>query len=220
MLNTILTTPATFTSFMLCLGTALILGVLTSLVFSYKHRLSSSLAFTLVILPVAMCMVIMMINGNLGLAVSVAGSFTLVRFRSIAGTGREISAIFVDMALGVITGMGYLGIAAVFFAVVAVTALVLTVLHFGEGIFEKMLKVTLPDNYDYSTLFDDVFAKYGIKASIERIKTTNLGSLIEVTYRISLPDSNIPKAFLDDIRAKNANLEVQIFSASELTERL
>lgn len=220
MLNSILSTPVSFVSFMLCLGTALVLGVLTSIVFSYKHRLSSSLSFTLVILPVAMCMVIMMINGNLGLAVSVAGSFTLVRFRSIAGTGREISAIFVDMALGVITGMGYLGIAAVFFAVVAVTALALTVLHFGEGMFEKMLKVTLPDSYDYTDLFDDVFRKYGITASIERIKTTNLGSLIEVTYLISLPDSNLPKAFLDDIRAKNANLEVQISSAAELTERL
>ena len=107
MLNSILTSPITLPGLLICLGCALILGVLTALVFSFKTRISTSLALTLAVLPVAMCMVVVMINGNLGIAVAVAGGFTLVRFRSIAGTGREISAVFIVMTLGVITGMGY-----------------------------------------------------------------------------------------------------------------
>ncbi len=213
MLNSIISTPLTLTGLLMTLGCSLITGILTALVFSWKEKLSSSLALTLAVLPVTMSMVVMLINGNLGTAVAVAGGFTLVRFRSIAGTGREISAVFTVMALGVICGTGYMGIALIFFAVIAVLVLALTALHFGENRNEKLLKVTMPENYDYTNLLDDVFAKHNIKASIEKIKTTNMGSLIDVTYKATLPEATLTKQMLDDIRTRNGNLSVMVCSS-------
>lgn len=220
MLNSILTTPVTFTGLILTLLGALVFGTLSALVFSWRKPLSSSLSVTLVVLPVAMSMVVVMINGNLGMAVAVAGGFTLVRFRSIAGTGKEISAVFVVMTLGVICGMGYLGIAAIFFAVIALLVIVLTLLHFGEGRNEKLLRVTIPEDYDYEGLLDDVFAKYNMKATVDSVRTTNMGSLIDVTYRVTLPGDTVPKAMLDEVRARNGNLGVLVRSTATDREQL
>lgn len=220
MLNSILTTPVTFTGLILTLLGALVFGTLSALVFSWRKPLSSSLSVTLVVLPVAMSMVVVMINGNLGMAVAVAGGFTLVRFRSIAGTGKEISAVFVVMTLGVICGMGYLGIAAIFFAVIALLVIVLTLLHFGEGRNEKLLRVTIPEDYDYEGLLDDVFAKYNMKATVDSVRTTNMGSLIDVTYRVTLPGDTVPKAMLDEVRVRNGNLGVLIRSTATDREQL
>ncbi len=220
MLNSILTTPVTFTGLIITLAGSLVMGILTALVFSYKNRLSASLSVTLAVLPVAMSMVTIMINGNLGIAVAVAGGFTLVRFRSIAGNGREISAVFTVMTLGVTCGMGYIGMAAIFFAVVAVLVFALTALHFGEKRGEKLLRVTIPEDYDYVGLFDDVFKKYGITASVEKIKTTNMGSLIDVTYRVTLPGDTLTKNMLDEIRARNGNLCVMVCNYSQAREQL
>lgn len=220
MLNSILTTPVTFTGLILTLLGALVFGTLSALVFSWRKPLSSSLSVTLVVLPVAMSMVVVMINGNLGMAVAVAGGFTLVRFRSIAGTGKEISAVFVVMTLGVICGMGYLGIAAIFFAVIALLVIVLTLLHFGEGRNEKLLRVTIPEDYDYEGLLDDVFAKYNMKATVDSVRTTNMGSLIDVTYRVTLPGDTVPKAMLDEVRTRNGNLGVLVRSTATDREQL
>lgn len=220
MLNSILTTPVTFTGLILTLLGALVFGTLSALVFSWRKPLSSSLSVTLVVLPVAMSMVVVMINGNLGMAVAVAGGFTLVRFRSIAGTGKEISAVFVVMTLGVICGMGYLGIAAIFFAVIALLVIVLTLLHFCEGRNEKLLRVTIPEDYDYEGLLDDVFAKYNMKATVDSVRTTNMGSLIDVTYRVTLPGDTVPKAMLDEVRARNGNLGVLVRSTATDREQL
>ena len=220
MLNSIFTTPITLAGLLITLAGSLILGILTALVFSYKNRLSSSLSLTLAVLPVAMSMVTLMINGNLGIAVAVAGGFTLVRFRSIAGTGREISAVFTVMTLGVTCGMGYLGMAVIFFAVVAILVFALTALHFGEKRNEKLLRVTLPEDYDYVGLFDDVFQKYGVTASIDKIKTTNMGSLIDVTYRVCLPGETMTKEMLDEIRTRNGNLSVMVANYEAEREKL
>ena len=220
MLNCLLTTPITISELIIILAGALILGILTALVFSYKGRMSSSLSITLAILPVAMSMIVVMINGNLGIAVAVAGGFTLVRFRSIAGTGREISAVFTVMTLGVICGMGYIGIAVIFFVFIAVLVIVLSLLHFGEKEHEKLLRITIPESYDYTGLFDDIFCKYGVKAAIEKIKTTNMGSLIDVTYKISLHGDTMPKEMLDEIRIQNGNLCVMITNYEAEREQL
>ncbi len=220
MLNSILTTPVTFTGLIITLAGSLVMGILTALVFSYKNRLSASLSVTLAVLPVAMSMVTIMINGNLGIAVAVAGGFTLVRFRSIAGNGREISAVFTVMTLGVTCGMGYIGMAAIFFAVVAVLVFALTALHFGEKRGEKLLRVTIPEDYDYVGLLDDVFKKYNITASVEKIKTTNMGSLIDVTYKVTLPGDTLTKNILDEIRARNGNLCVMVCNYSQSREQL
>ena len=220
MLNSILTSPITLPGLLVTLAGALILGILTALVFSYKSRLSASLSLTLAVLPAAMSMVTVMVNGNLGIAVAVAGGFTLVRFRSIAGTGREISAVFTVMTLGVTCGMGYLGMAVIFFAVIASLVLALTALHFGEKRHEKLLRVTLPESYDYEGLLNDIFKKYGITASIDRIKTTNMGSLIDVTYRVTLPGETLSKEALDEIRTRNGNLTVMVTNYETAREQL
>ena len=220
MLNSILTVPVNITGLLVTLLGALILGILTAMVFSFKSRISPSLSLTLVVLPIAMSMVVLMVNGSLGTAVAVAGGFTLVRFRSIAGTGREIAAVFTVMTLGVILGMGYLVIAVIFFAAVALLVLALTAMGFGEQKNEKLLKITIPENYDYSELFRDIFEKYGVKASVDRIKTTNLGTLIDVTYIVSLPHGIIEKEMLDELRTRNGNLSIQMMNYEAERERL
>ncbi len=220
MLNSILSTPLTLPGLIVTLIGSLVLGILTALVFSFKNKLSSSLSLTLAILPVAMSMVVIMINGNLGVAVAVAGGFTLVRFRSIAGTGREISAVFTVMTLGVICGMGYVGIAALFFVVIAALVLTLTALGFGQKKHEKLLRITIPEDYDYTGLFDEIWGKYGVRAQIAKIKTTNMGSLIDVSYKVTLPGETISKQMLDDIRAKNGNLGVMISNYEDEREKL
>ncbi|MCR5522714.1 MAG: DUF4956 domain-containing protein [Clostridia bacterium] len=219
-LNSILTTPITATGLLICLGCALLLGVLSALVFSYKSRNSASLSITLALLPMAMAMVVMMVNGNLGVAIAVAGGFTLVRFRSIAGTGREICAVFINMTLGVITGMGYIGIAAIFFVLVAAANIVLVSIGFGGRKKEKLLRITIPEDYDYAGLFDDIFKKNNITAGIHKIKTTNMGSLIDVTYRITLEGETVSKEMIDEIRQRNGNLGVMVSTFAEEREQL
>ena len=220
MLESILTSPITISQILICLGSALVGGFLMALVFMYKSRSSASFSITIAVLPITMAMVVMVINGNLGVAVAVAGGFALVRFRSIAGTGREISAVFIDMTLGVILGMGYIGIAGIFFVIMAALVLILTAANFGAHTHDKLLKITIPEDYDYTDLFDDVFRKYGIRASIEKIKTTNMGSLIDVTYRITMPGETVSKEMLNDLRARNANLSIIITNADHAKEML
>ena len=216
MLNSIIETPITLPSLLICLAAAMILGVLTAAVFLYRSRHSASFALTLALLPMAVAVVIMLVNGNIGTGVAVAGAFALVRFRSVPGTAREIAAIFTAMALGLALGMGYLGIAVIFFVLAALFTLVLTAVNFGAAPrTEKQLKITIPENYNYEGLFDDVFQNYQIQAGLERIRTTNMGTLFELTYHASCPGGRIPKEFLDELRARNGNLTIVVGDVME-----
>jgi uncharacterized membrane protein YhiD involved in acid resistance len=210
MLNTIITTtPVTGSVFAICMIASILLGVLNSLVFSFRSEHSRSFSLTLALLPMTICIVIMMVNGNIGAGVAVAGAFTLVRFRSIPGTAKEIAAIFTAMAIGLTVGMGYIGISVIFFVLDAILVIVLTVINFGSSsVTDKQLRITLPENFDYNGLFDETFAKYTKKAELIRIRTTNMGTLYELTYRVALPNQEIPKDFIDEIRSKNGNLNV------------
>lgn len=211
MLNNIITIPMTLPTLVICLITAVSLGILTALVFSFRNHQSKSFTLTLALLPMAICVVIMMVNGNIGAGVAVAGAFTLVRFRSIPGTAREISAIFIDMAIGLIIGMGYVGIAVIFFLFSSALTILLTIVNFGNpSRVEKQLKITIPENFDYNGLFDEVLEKYTVRAEMEQVRTTNMGTLFELTYRIVLPDRQIPKEFLDELRARNGNLNIAV----------
>jgi len=220
MLNTIISNPITITELIMCLLVALFLGIFIAIIFSYKNKFSSSLSITLAIIPMAMAMITILINGNLGMAVAVAGGFTLVRFRSIKGTGREVSAIFVAMSIGAICGMGYIVMAVIFFVLVAFAVIILTYIDFGGSNNKKSLRITIPENYDYEHLFDDVFKKYGVSGELVKIKTTNLGSLIDVTYQIDMKNKTVSKPMLDDIRSLNANLCVLVSEFEEEREIL
>lgn len=209
MLNSILGTELTLTSFLICTGVSLLLGVGTALVAGYRSRSTQSLAITLAILPAVVQAVIMLVNGSIGAGIAVAGAFSLVRFRSAPGTAREIAAIFLAMAIGLATGMGYVGLAALLFLILAGAMLALTALRFGQKEDAgRILKITIPEDLDYDGLFDDLFERYTIAHTLEKVKTTNMGTLYELRYRITLRQEPVPKVFLDELRCRNGNLNI------------
>lgn len=203
MLDSILTSGLTLPAFLICTAASLILGLLTALVCMYRQRCSRGFAVTLAILPAMVQMVILLVNGNIGAGVAVAGAFSLVRFRSVPGTAREIGAI------GLATGMGYVALAAIFFAIVAAALLALTAMSFGDrSPRERLLKITIPEDLDYDGSFDDIFRQYTFSHTLERVKTTNMGTLYELQYHITLKEAQVPKAFLDALRCRNGNLNI------------
>lgn len=209
MLNSILGTELTLTSFLICTGVSLLLGMGTALVAGYHSRSTQSLAVTLAILPAVVQAVIMLVNGSIGAGIAVAGAFSLVRFRSAPGTAREIAAIFLAMAIGLATGMGYVGLAALLFLILAGAMLALTVLRFGQKEDAgRILKITIPEDLDYDGLFDDLFERYTTAHTLEKVKTTNMGTLYELRYRITLRQEPVPKVFLDELRCRNGNLSI------------
>lgn len=209
MLNSILGTELTLTSFLICTGVSLLLGVGTALVAGYRSRSTQSLAVTLAILPAVVQAVIMLVNGSIGAGIAVAGAFSLVRFRSAPGTAREIAAIFLAMAIGLATGMGYVGLAALLSLILAGAMLALTVLRFGQKEDAgRILKITIPEDLDYDGLFDDLFERYTTAHTLEKVKTTNMGTLYELRYRITLRQEPVPKVFLDELRCRNGNLNI------------
>ena len=209
MLDSILTSGLTLPTFLICTAASLILGLLTALVCMYRQRCSRGFAVTLAILPAMVQMVILLVNGNIGAGVAVAGAFSLVRFRSVPGTAREIGAIFLAMAIGLATGMGYVALAVIFFVIVAAALLALTAMSFGDrSPRERLLKITIPEDLDYEGLFDDLFAQYTTSHTLVRVKTSNMGTLYELEYRVTLRSESIPKEFLDALRCRNGNLNI------------
>ena len=188
MLESILASGITLPAFLICTAVSLVLGIATALISMYRTKCSQSFAVTLAVLPAIVQIVIMLVNGNVGAGVAVAGAFSLVRFRSVPGTAREIGVIFLAMALGLATGMGYVVLAAVFFVVIAAVLFLLTKLGFGtRRTDERLLRITIPENLDYDCLFDDLFATYTTAHTLERVKTANMGTLYELQYRGRCP---------------------------------
>jgi len=209
-LNSIISsTGITVSSFFICTAVSLVLGLGAAFLAMYKAKYSRSFVLTLAALPAMVQIVIMMVNGNIGAGVAVAGAFGLIRFRSAPGSAKEIGLVFLATAIGLATGMGYVVIAAVFFAVIAVFLLMLTVVGFGASAAdERELKITIPENLDYDGLFDDLFAKYTRSAELDRVKTANMGTLYELSYKVVLQDASRTKAFLDELRTRNGNLNI------------
>ncbi len=209
MLDSIVTSSLTLPVFLLCTGVSLLLGLGCAFLCRYKTHASQSFMLTLAMLPAVVQTVIMLVNGNLGAGVAVAGAFGLVRFRSAPGTAREIGMIFLAMGIGLATGMGCVVLAAVFFIIMALFVLVLTALHLGsENEHMRELKITIPETLDYDGLFDDLFQKYTRSAELRKVKTSNMGTLYELDYAVVLRDEKMPKAFLDELRCRNGNLNI------------
>lgn len=203
------TNGLTLQAFAVCTAVSLLLGIGTAGLCMYKSRYTQSFVLTLAMLPAAVQMVILLVNGNVGAGVAVAGAFGLVRFRSAPGTAKEIGMIFLAMTIGLATGMGYVGLAIAFFAVMAAFLLALHTIRFGAGDEqERELKITIPETLDYEGLFDDLFAAYTTSARLDRVKTTNMGTLYELDYRVVLKDAQPSKAFLDALRCRNGNLNI------------
>ena len=209
MFNSLISPAITLFSFLACMATAIVLGVLTALVFSFRSRHSSSFTLALALLPAAVTMVIIMVNGNVGAGLAVAGTFALVRFRSAQGTAREIVGLFLSMSIGLVCGMGYIYVAMLYFVIMAAFVLLLTLVKFGErNSGSRMLKITIPETLDYDGLFDDIFAQYTRRCTLTRVKTSNMGTLYELEYAVLLPEDVPPKAFLDALRCRNGNLNI------------
>ena len=198
--------------FLLCLGISLLLGLIMTAAYMFKNEYTKSFLLTLALLPAVVCVVIMMVNGNIGAGVAVAGAFSLVRFRSAPGSAKEIVTIFLAMGTGLIAGMGYLGFAVLFTVVMCVMLLVYNFAvdtAMGQAT-NKTLKITIPEDLDYSGAFDDIFAEYTKKYELVKVKTTNMGSMFRLTYNVTLKDAAKEKQMIDRIRERNGNLEIMI----------
>ncbi len=213
--STLTTTAATLslTDFLIPVAASFIIGLVLALVHMFRNRYSKSFVATLAILPAIVCVVIMAVNGNIGAGVAVAGAFSLVRFRSAPGTAREIGALFLAMTTGLLTGMGYIMYATVFAAITGLVILIYQAIGFGDNKAEanrKSLRITIPEDLDYTGVFDEVFAKYTKDHKLVSSKTSNMGSMFKLTYDVTLKDPGEEKEFIDKLRCRNGNLEISI----------
>lgn len=200
-------------TFLLCMGVSLLLGLMLCGMTMWRSRFSRSLIVTLAILPAVVCVVILMVNGNVGTGVAVAGAFNLVRFRSAPGSAREIGALFVAMGTGLLTGMGYLGYGVLFTLILGGAMMLYNTISIrpgAGGIKECTLHITIPEDLDYVGVFDPVLAKYTSRYSLTQVKTTNMGSLLRLTYDLTLKDPARQKSFIDQLRLRNGNLEISL----------
>lgn len=221
MLNTIfggifdsqLTSVISVWDFLLCLAVSLLVGLLLAGMYTYKNRYTKGFLVTLATLPAVVCVVIMMVNGNIGTGVAVAGAFSLVRFRSAPGTAKEIGALFLAMCTGLIAGMGYLAYAVLFAVILGGVMLLYSKFDFGAKKNEekyKVLHITIPEDLDYTGVFDEIFDEYTVSHELVQVKTTNMGSLFKLTYHLTLNHQESEKELIDKLRCRNGNLEISV----------
>ncbi len=208
-------------AFVVCVATALALGLLNSWILSLYGKSSKSFTITLALIPAVVCVIIMMVNGNIGTGVAVAGAFSLVRFRSVPGSAREIGGIFISMGAGISLGMGYIGFAVLFVAIVSLFGFVLSKMGFGgHDENSSLLKITIPEDLNYTQIFDDLFATYTKSAVLKAVKTSNMGSMYKLKYTVEFVHPSVQKEFMDAIRMRNGNLEVAICDDVTSTQEL
>ena len=203
-------TPMTF---LLCIGCALLVGLFMAFAYRFHSRCTKSFTVTLAVLPAVVCVVIMMVNGNVGTGVAVAGAFSLVRFRSAPGSAREISALFVAMGAGLIAGMGYLAYAVLFALIMGIVMIIYNCFDFGakkQTAAYKILNITIPEDLDYSQVFDQVLDQYTRTHELVKVKTTNMGSMFRLTYEVEMRKDANEKEMLDQLRCRNGNLEITV----------
>ena len=206
---------------LLCTVVSVALGVLIAVIYMQQGNYSKNFVVTLAMMPVLVQVVIMLVNGNVGTSVAVLGTFGLVRFRSVPGTSREIANIFFAMAVGLATGMGYITFAVAMVVVVGGMFLILGKTSFGERKYdEKDLRITIAEDLDYTDIFEDIFQEYTSKCSLEQVKTTNLGSMYELRYHITLKDAKKEKEMIDQLRCRNGNLTIICGKRSTFQEEL
>lgn len=199
--------------FLLCIGISLLIGIFLAAVYTYKNKYTKSFLVTLATLPAVVCVVIMMVNGNVGAGVAVAGAFSLVRFRSAPGTAKEIGTIFLAMGAGLIAGMGYLAYAVLFALVLGLITVLYQAIGFGaKGCAgkERTLRITIPEDLDYPGVFDDLLQEYTSSYALSSVKTVNMGSLFKLTYDVAMKDLSLEKELIDKLRCRNGNLEISI----------
>lgn len=198
-------------SFLICIAVSLAIGFFLAWAYSYKSRHTSSFLLTVALLPAIVCVVIMMVNGNIGAGIAVAGAFSLVRFRSVPGTAKEIATIFLAMGTGLITGMGYLGYAVVFALILGCLMVAFNLILTGKTDNSPyVLRIMVPEDLNYTELFEEPLEKYTDSHNLTAVKTANMGSLYRLTYDIQLKKDHSEKELIDSLRERNGNLEIGI----------
>ena len=201
-------------SFLLCSVVSIVLGLVIAGVYMFRHRYSKNFVVTLALLPLIVQMVITLVNGNLGAGIAVMGVFNLVRFRSIPGSAKDIGSVFLAMAVGLATGMGFLGLAVLFTFIVGVVNVVYVLSPFGRPQQpEKVLRVTVPEDLEFDGMFDAVLARYTAEHELTEVCTTNMGSLYQLEYRVRLAQPGVEKRLMDEVRCLNGNLKVSLSNA-------
>ena len=209
--GSIINTMPAINSFLLCSLCSILFGFAVAAIYMFKNKYSKNMAITLVLLPITVQAIITVVSGNIGAGIAVAGAFSLVRFRSVQGNARDIGTLFLAMALGLMTGMGYILFAFIFIILFGVTSLLLIYFRFGQGQRNtRLIRISIPENLDYECLFDDIFEKYTTSFELNQVRTTNMGSLYELSYLVQLKSATMSKEFMDEIRCRNGNLNIQI----------
>ncbi len=200
--------------YLLCVLIAGVCGAVTALALSRESSVSRSFLLSLVVLPIIVTTVIVMVNGNVGTGIAVAGAFSLVRFRSVAGRARDISAIFLVMTSGLACAAGYLAIAVLFTVIASGIILLLSRVPLSCDRFLD-LHITVPETLHFADAFDDLFKQYTKSWELTKAKTSNMGSLYKLEYKIEMKDPLSMQNFLDDLRCRNGNLEVALLNNAE-----
>ena len=207
--------------FVICVAFSLLLGLILAIGYTIKSRYTKTFVVTLALLPAVVCVIIMMVNGNVGTGVAVAGAFSLVRFRSAPGSAKEIGALFIAMGSGLIAGMGYLGYSLLFTLILTGVFIIYNLIDLGEKrsfLIHKSLRVTMPEDLDYTNVLSDIFEEYTKEYQLVRVKTVNMGSMYRLTYDITLKDATKEKEFIDKIRCRNGNLEISVSVRENISE--
>ena len=209
--------------FLLCIGCSLVIGIILALGYMSHARYSKSYIMTLAVLPAIVCVVIMMVNGNIGTGLAVAGAFSLVRFRSVPGSAKEISMLFLAMGTGLLTGMGYIGFGFVFAVVMSFVVALYTRFDFGtqkNALRYKTIRIAIPEDLDYTNVFDSVFEAYTDKYEFVRVKSFNMGSMFRVTYNLTMKKDANEKEMIDMLRCRNGNLEITLSKQDNSVDEL
>ena len=206
-------------NFLICLMTACFCGVIAAVAVSWRSRVSKSFVASLVLLPMIVETVIVMVNGNVGTGVAVMGAFSLVRFRSAAGKARDIAAIFLVMTAGLACAAGYVAMAVLFTVVVCAVTVLLAWIPWQVD-RQMELHITVPESLRFAGAFDDLFDTYTKTHRLVKTKTTNMGSLYKLLYRVELKDPGQAQTFMDELRCRNGNLEIALAEIMEGSDEL
>lgn len=201
--------------FLLCCAASIVLGAAVAAIYMFRHTYSKNFVVTLALLPLIVQMVITLVNGNLGAGIAVMGVFNLVRFRSIPGSAKDIGNVFLAMAIGLATGMGFIALAVLFTVIVGIVNVVYVLTPFGkQKAPEKMLKITIPEDLEYDGVFDGVLARYTDEHELVEVQTTNMGSLFLLEYAVRMKEPGAEKRMIDEVRCLNGNLKVVLGRAA------
>ena len=209
----------TLSTYLICMACAFVCGIVVALAATFRTRSTKSFLLTLILLPAVVQTVITMVNGNVGTGIAVAGAFSLVRFRSVPGKAKDIAAIFLTMTAGLTCASGYVAI-AILFSLIASAVMVLISLIPVRVEREYDLRITVPETLNYTEIFDDVFEKYTKYCKIASVRTTTMGSLYRIDYKLEMKNSAQTREMIDELRCRNGNLEVRITVAAERNEEL